>query len=100
MVIMILRLTGILTLRGTLNGWSFGAIASIMHQDISPHFVIALKLAIAPGIFCCNFLYRKVSSVNAERAFSRGRLMINYLQSSQTLQAQMAIGYLVNTPYS
>ncbi|CCO38080.1 hypothetical protein BN14_12244 [Rhizoctonia solani AG-1 IB] len=41
------------------------------------------------------------TSVNAERAFSGGRLMINHLQhqmSPQTFQAQMAIGAWYKTP--
>ncbi|KAG2051939.1 hypothetical protein BDR06DRAFT_1009873 [Suillus hirtellus] len=41
------------------------------------------------------------SSVDAERAFSGGRLQVNYLQhgiSSQTFKAQVAVGLWFNTP--
>jgi hypothetical protein len=41
------------------------------------------------------------SSVDAERAFSGGRLQVNHLQhgvSSQTFKAQMAVGSWYNTP--
>ncbi|KAF8600765.1 hypothetical protein BDV93DRAFT_446922, partial [Ceratobasidium sp. AG-I] len=41
------------------------------------------------------------SSVDAERAFSGGRLMVNHLQhqmSAQTFQAQMAVGSWFETP--
>jgi hypothetical protein len=41
------------------------------------------------------------SSVDAERAFSNGRLMVNHLQhqmSSRTFQAKMAVGSWAGTP--
>ncbi|OJA21002.1 hypothetical protein AZE42_14207, partial [Rhizopogon vesiculosus] len=41
------------------------------------------------------------SSVDAERAFSGGRLQVNHLQhgiSSQTFKAQVAVGSWLNTP--
>ncbi|KAF8593507.1 hypothetical protein BDV93DRAFT_447964, partial [Ceratobasidium sp. AG-I] len=41
------------------------------------------------------------TSVDAERAFSAGRLTINHLQhnmSSRTFQAKMAVGSWYNTP--
>lgn len=43
----------------------------------------------------------KASSVDAERAFSTGRLEINHLQhnmNSQTFKAQMAVGSWAKTP--
>ncbi|CAE6461521.1 unnamed protein product [Rhizoctonia solani] len=48
-----------------------------------------------------DYLTSPASSVDAERAFSCGRLMINHLQhrmSPQTFQAQMAIGFWFGTP--
>ena len=42
------------------------------------------------------------SSVDAERAFSCGRLQVNHLQhnmSSQTFKAQMAVGSWAGTPF-
>ncbi|KAJ6598569.1 hypothetical protein B0H10DRAFT_1636513, partial [Mycena sp. CBHHK59/15] len=41
------------------------------------------------------------SSVDAERAFSGGRLQVNHLQhqtSSQTFKARVALGSWINTP--
>lgn len=41
------------------------------------------------------------ASVDAERAFSRGRLQVNHLQhnlSSQSFKAQMAVGSWASTP--
>ncbi|KAG1771678.1 hypothetical protein EV702DRAFT_956805, partial [Suillus placidus] len=41
------------------------------------------------------------SSVDAERAFSGGRLQVNHLQhgiNSQTFKAQVAVGSWYNTP--
>ncbi|KAG8687336.1 hypothetical protein FRC11_007416 [Ceratobasidium sp. 423] len=48
-----------------------------------------------------DYLTAPASSVDAERAFSGGRLMINHLQhqmSSRTFQAQMAVGSWFGTP--
>ncbi|KAG8701424.1 hypothetical protein FRC08_004087 [Ceratobasidium sp. 394] len=48
-----------------------------------------------------NYLTAPATSVDAERAFSGGRLMINHLQhrmSSETFQAKMAIGSWFGTP--
>ncbi|CAE6455658.1 unnamed protein product, partial [Rhizoctonia solani] len=48
-----------------------------------------------------DYLTAPASSVDAERAFSSGRLMINHLQhqmSSRTFQSQMAIGSWFGTP--
>ncbi|QRV77422.1 hAT family dimerization protein [Ceratobasidium sp. AG-Ba] len=48
-----------------------------------------------------DYLTAPASSVNAERAFSNGRLMVNHLQhqmSSRTFQAKMAVGSWVGTP--
>ncbi|KAF8587511.1 hypothetical protein K439DRAFT_1337968 [Ramaria rubella] len=41
------------------------------------------------------------SSVDAERAFSKGRLAVNHLQhntSSQTFRAKVALGSWIDTP--
>ncbi|KAF8593160.1 hypothetical protein BDV93DRAFT_452660, partial [Ceratobasidium sp. AG-I] len=41
------------------------------------------------------------SSVDAERSFSNGRLMVNHLQhqiSTRSFQAQMAIGSWIGSP--
>ncbi|KAG8698697.1 hypothetical protein FRC08_005760 [Ceratobasidium sp. 394] len=48
-----------------------------------------------------DYLTAPASSVDAERAFSNGRLMVNHLQhqmSSRTFQAKMAVGSWVGTP--
>lgn len=48
-----------------------------------------------------DFLSAPASSVDAERAFSGGRLQVNHLQhgvSSQTFKAQMAVGSWYKTP--
>lgn len=48
-----------------------------------------------------DFLSAPASSVDAERAFSGGRLQVNHLQhgiSSQTFKAQVAVGSWFNTP--
>ncbi len=65
-------------------------------------------LTFALHLVCINFFYlfSKInwlvaSSVDAERAFSDGRLQINHLQhnmSSQTFKAQMALGSWARTP--
>lgn len=70
---------------------------------------MALDYLTAPGRFMSPMLYfcfltlvsHAASSVDAERAFSGGRLMISHLQhqmSSRTFQAQMAIGSWFETP--
>ncbi|KAG1821483.1 hypothetical protein EV424DRAFT_1322207 [Suillus variegatus] len=49
-----------------------------------------------------DFLSAPASSVDAERAFSCGRLQVNHLQhgiSSQAFKAQMAIGSWYKTPF-
>ncbi|QRV99250.1 hAT family dimerization protein [Ceratobasidium sp. AG-Ba] len=48
-----------------------------------------------------DYLTAPASSVDAKRAFSNGRLMVNHLQhqmSSRTFQAKMAVGSWVGTP--
>ncbi|KAG8694702.1 hypothetical protein FRC08_008314 [Ceratobasidium sp. 394] len=56
-----------------------------------------------PRVFtmALDYLTAPASSVDAERAFSNGRLMVNHLQhqmSSRTFQAKMAVGSWVGTP--
>jgi hypothetical protein len=75
-----------------------------------PHLAqMALDYLTAPGKYFHLFLqFRKrlilvvpASSVDAERAFSGGRLAVNYLQqsmSSQTFRAHMSLGSWVRTP--
>ncbi|KAF7978554.1 hypothetical protein HWV62_45470 [Athelia sp. TMB] len=61
--------------------------ASLLHPRIS-------KM----GSDCCS---APASSVDAERAFSRGRLQVNHMQhcmKSQTFKAQMAVGSWALTP--
>ncbi|KAG8773826.1 hypothetical protein FRC12_002300 [Ceratobasidium sp. 428] len=51
--------------------------------------------------FALDFLTAPASSVDAERAFSGGRLMVNHLQhqmSTRSFQAQMAVGSWYGTP--
>ncbi|KAG2353393.1 hypothetical protein BDR07DRAFT_1283007 [Suillus spraguei] len=48
-----------------------------------------------------DFLSAPASSVDAEQAFSGGRLQVNHLQhgiSSQTFKAQVSVGSWFNTP--
>jgi hypothetical protein len=67
---------------------------------------MALDFLSAPGIFLACRLSKfdidhLASSVDAERAFSGGRLQVNHLQhgvSSQTFRAQMAVGSWYKTP--
>lgn len=70
---------------------------------------MALDFLSAPGVLLKVLLYlvslwlttTTASSVDAERAFSGGRLQVNHLQhgmSSQTFKAQMAIGSWSRTP--
>lgn len=68
---------------------------------------MALDYLTAPGQYSLQIFYLDLlihftaSSVDAERAFSGGRLMINHLQhqmSSRTFQAQMAVGSWFQTP--
>ena len=69
---------------------------------------MAIDFLSAPGtksyesIFHANLNeWKLASSVDAERAFSGGRLQVNHLQhnvSSQTFKARVALGSWVNTP--
>ena len=75
------------------------------HRHISK---MGLDFCSAPGkwrpfhIYCCLLAYFiAASSVDAERAFSVGRLEVNHLQqntSPQTFKAQVAVGSWVRTP--
>ncbi|QRV96254.1 hAT family dimerization protein [Ceratobasidium sp. AG-Ba] len=61
------------------------------------------RLAQRPRVarFALDFLTALASSVDAERAFSCGRLMVNHLQhqmSTRSFQAQMAVGSWYGTP--
>ncbi|QRV82985.1 hAT family dimerization protein [Ceratobasidium sp. AG-Ba] len=61
------------------------------------------QLAQRPRVarFALDFLTVPASSVDAERAFSCGRLMVNHLQhqmSTRSFQAQMAVGSWYGTP--
>jgi hypothetical protein len=70
---------------------------------------MALDFLSAPGMLylskftCIIFLIIILaSSVDAERAFSGGRLQVNHLQhamSSQTFKARVALASWVNTPF-
>ena len=67
---------------------------------------MSLDFCSAPGkwrpfhIYCCSY-FIAASSVDAERAFSVGRLEVNHLQhntSPQTFKAQVAVGSWARTP--
>jgi hypothetical protein len=67
---------------------------------------MGLDFCSAPGkwrhfhIYCCSY-FIAASSVDAERAFSVGRLEVNHLQhntSPQTFKAQVAVGSWARTP--
>jgi hypothetical protein len=71
---------------------------------------MALNYLTAPGISpltvtrvpCLTHIFYLATSVDAERAFSAGRLTINHLQhnmSSDTFQAKMAVGSWYGTPF-
>ncbi|CAE7107559.1 unnamed protein product [Rhizoctonia solani] len=71
------------------------------HGGILGYWHHELKRRPALAQMALDFLTAPATSVDAERAFSGGRLMINHLQhqmSSQTFQAQMAIGSWYKTP--
>ena len=70
---------------------------------------MALDFLSAPGSILFMWLFTNIiictfvlaSSVDAERAFSGGRLQVNHLQhqiSSQSFKAQVAVGSWYNSP--
>ncbi|CUA75984.1 hypothetical protein RSOLAG22IIIB_01988 [Rhizoctonia solani] len=73
--------------------WQYGGIIPYWNAQFASRPRLA-RMAL-------DYLTAPASSVDAERAFSSGRLMINHLQhqvSSQTFQSQMAIGSWFGTP--
>jgi hypothetical protein len=73
--------------------WSIGTTSRTSNQNsLEWDLTFARHLVRGLGV---------ASSVDAERAFSRGRLEVSYLQhnmSSQTFKADMAVGSWVDTP--
>ncbi|QRW00786.1 hAT family dimerization protein [Ceratobasidium sp. AG-Ba] len=91
----------------------YDSIEQYLADDVVPEDVIAqhggliqyctAQLAERTQVYsmALDYLSAPASSVDAERAFSNGRLMVNHLQhqmSSQTFQAKMAVGSWVGTP--
>ncbi|QRW04488.1 AC transposase [Ceratobasidium sp. AG-Ba] len=89
------------------------SIERYLADDVVPEGVIAEHgglvkyctdhLVQFPRVFtmALDYITAPASSVDAERAFSNGRLMVNHLQhqmSSRTFQAKMAVGSWVGTP--
>ena len=60
-----------------------------------------LQVSLPPVCSLFFLTHRAASSVDAERAFSGGRLQVNHLQhgmSSQTFKAQVALGSWIGSP--